>query len=45
VVIVLATKLNVRGFKASRGRLTFKGDKNPYHNSFGGEIKPSATRG
>jgi hypothetical protein len=43
VVIVLAMGLKVRGFKPGRGRLIFKGDKNPQHDFFGGEVKPSAS--
>jgi hypothetical protein len=31
VVIVVTTKLKVRGFRTGRGRWIFKGDKNPQH--------------
>jgi hypothetical protein len=41
-VIVLAIGPKVRGFKPVRRQWTFKSDKNPYHDFFGGEVKPSA---
>jgi hypothetical protein len=30
--LVLASEPKVRGFKAGRGRWTFKGDKNPFND-------------
>jgi hypothetical protein len=41
VVRVSAFRSKVHGSKHSRGRQTFKDDKNPQHVSFGGEVKPS----
>jgi hypothetical protein len=32
VASVLASEPKVRGFKAGRGRWTFKGDKNPFND-------------
>jgi hypothetical protein len=40
VVIVLATRPKVCGFKTGRGHQIFKGEKIQCWTSFGGEIKP-----
>jgi hypothetical protein len=41
VVIVLAIGPTGHEFKPDRGLCIFKDDKNPQHDSFGGEVKPS----
>jgi hypothetical protein len=44
VVSMLAIGSKVEGFKTGRGNLIFKGDKNPQHNFFVGEVKKSIPR-
>jgi hypothetical protein len=41
IILKIATGSKVSGFKPSRGRQTFKGDKLRRKTSFGGEMKPS----
>jgi hypothetical protein len=43
VIVVLANGPNIRGFKPG-GRWVFKGDEIRRTTSFGGEVKPSASR-